>query len=67
MVLLTGNRDGASEVDYTVNPATGFPWATGPRNYAEPLNSVLPAWDAIHGRSGRDRAARRRPAPCANR
>jgi 2-methylfumaryl-CoA isomerase len=49
MVLLTGNRDGTSEVDYTVNPATGFPWATGPRNYAEPLNSVLPAWDAITG------------------
>jgi 2-methylfumaryl-CoA isomerase len=49
MVLLTGNRDGTSEVDYTVNPATGFPWATGPRNYAEPLNSVLPAWDAIMG------------------
>lgn len=49
MVLLTGNRDGSSEVDYTVNPATGFPWATGPRDYAEPLNSVLPAWDAITG------------------
>ena len=49
MVQLTGNRDGSSEVDYTVNPATGFPWATGPRDYAEPLNSVLPAWDAIMG------------------
>ena len=49
MVLLTGNRDGSSEVDYTVNPATGFPWATGPRGSAEPLNSVLPAWDAITG------------------
>ena len=31
MVALTGNPDGSSEVDYTVNPATGFPWATGPR------------------------------------
>ena len=49
MVALTGNRDGTSEVDYTVNPATGFPWATGPRNLAEPLNSVLPAWDAVMG------------------
>jgi 2-methylfumaryl-CoA isomerase len=49
MVLLTGNRNGTSEVDYTVNPATGFPWATGPRDYSEPLNSVLPAWDAIMG------------------
>ena len=46
---LAGNRDGTSEVDYTVNPATGFPWATGPRNFSEPLNSVLPAWDAIMG------------------
>jgi 2-methylfumaryl-CoA isomerase len=49
MVALTGNPDGTSEVDYTVNPATGFPWATGPRNLAEPLNSVLPAWDVELG------------------
>lgn len=49
MVALTGNRDGSSEVDYTVNPATGFPWATGPRNLAEPLNSVMPAWDVAMG------------------
>ncbi len=49
MVGLTGNPDGSSEVDYTVNPATGFPWATGPRNLAEPLNSVLPAWDVAMG------------------
>src|SRR6201998_4276554 len=45
MVALAGNPDGTSEVDYTVNPATGFPWATGPRNLSEPLNSVLPSWD----------------------
>ncbi|HWF54080.1 MAG TPA: CoA transferase [Solirubrobacteraceae bacterium] len=49
MVALTGNPDGTSEVDYTVNPATGFPWATGPRNLAEPLNSVLPSWDLVLG------------------
>ena len=49
MVALSGNPDGTSEVDYTVNPATGFPWATGPRNLAEPLNSVLPAWDIAMG------------------
>src|SRR4051794_12484551 len=49
MVALTGNPDGTSEVDYTVNPATGFPAATGPRNLAEPLNSVLPAWDVAMG------------------
>jgi 2-methylfumaryl-CoA isomerase len=49
MVHLKGNRDGTGEVDYTVNPATGFPWATGPRNLTEPLNSVLPAWDIAMG------------------
>lgn len=49
MVALTGNPDGTSEVDYTVNPATGFPSATGPRNLSEPLNSVLPAWDVAMG------------------
>ena len=49
MCALTGNPDGSSEVDYTVNPSTGFPWATGPRDLAGPLNSVLPAWDAIMG------------------
>src|SRR5581483_9491340 len=49
MVALSGNPDGTSEVDYTVNPATGFPWATGPRNLAVPLNSVLPAWDLVMG------------------
>jgi 2-methylfumaryl-CoA isomerase len=49
MAALTGNPDGTSEVDYTVNPATGFPWATGPRNLAEPLNSILPAWDIALG------------------
>ncbi len=49
MVSLAGNPDGSSEVDYTVNPATGFPWATGPRNLSEPLNSVLPSWDLVMG------------------
>ncbi|HYM56426.1 MAG TPA: CoA transferase [Solirubrobacteraceae bacterium] len=49
MCAMTGNPDGTSEVDYTVNPATGFPWATGPRDLAGPLNSVLPAWDAVMG------------------
>jgi 2-methylfumaryl-CoA isomerase len=49
MVALAGNPDGSSEVDYTVNPATGFPWATGPRNLSEPLNSVLPSWDLVLG------------------
>ncbi|MGZ5316627.1 MAG: CoA transferase [Solirubrobacterales bacterium] len=49
MATITGNYDGSSAVDYTVNPATGFPWATGPRNLAVPFNHLLPAWDAITG------------------
>ena len=49
MVNIVGNHDGSSAVDYTVNPATGFAWATGPRNLAVPFNHLLPAWDAITG------------------
>jgi 2-methylfumaryl-CoA isomerase len=49
MVVITGNPDGSSAVDYTVNPSTGFPMATGPRNLAVPFNHLLPAWDAVTG------------------
>jgi 2-methylfumaryl-CoA isomerase len=49
MVNIVGNPDGSSAVDYTVNPATGFPWATGPSNLSDPFNHLLPAWDAITG------------------
>jgi len=49
MVSITGNHDGSSAVDYTINPATGFPWATGPRHLGVPFNHLLPAWDAITG------------------
>ncbi len=49
MVAITGNADGSSEVDYTVNAATGFPAVTGPRDLTEPVNSVFPVWDALTG------------------
>lgn len=49
MVIISGNADGSSEVDYTVNPATGFPMATGPRGFDEPVNGLLPAWDIACG------------------
>ncbi len=49
MVNILGNHDGSSAVDYTINPATGFPWASGPRHVAVPFNHLLPAWDAITG------------------
>ena len=49
MVALSGNRDGGSAVDYTVNPATGYADVTGPRGSHTPVNSVLPAWDIAAG------------------
>lgn len=49
MVNLTGNFDGSSEVDYTVNPSFGFPLITGPKKLNEPVNSVMPTWDFILG------------------
>ncbi len=49
MVALTGARDGAPHVDYTVNAMTGFPMVTGPADHAGPVNNVLPAWDLAAG------------------
>jgi 2-methylfumaryl-CoA isomerase len=49
MVNLLGRRDGGSEVDYTVNPAIGFPAITGAADSHLPVNHVFPAWDAIAG------------------
>lgn len=49
MLNLTGRRDGSSQVDYTVNPAVGFPSVTGATEDARPVNHQLPAWDAIAG------------------
>jgi 2-methylfumaryl-CoA isomerase len=49
MVSLTGTRRGEPAVDYTVNPALGFPMATGPEGSVDPVAHVLPAWDCIAG------------------
>jgi 2-methylfumaryl-CoA isomerase len=49
MVSLLGDRHGRPAVDYTVNPAVGFPTATGPEGSSEPVAHVLPAWDCIAG------------------
>ena len=52
MMNLFGNPDGSSAVDYTVNCAIGIPFATGPTHGdkpVNPVNHVLPAWDAITG------------------
>jgi len=49
MVTLLGDRHGRPAVDYTVNPAVGFPDVTGPEGSSEPVAHVLPAWDCIAG------------------
>ena len=49
MVVITGDRDGGTAVDYTINAALGFPWLTGPEGYDGPVNHVLPAWDGMTG------------------
>lgn len=51
MVAVTGNRDGTTAVDYTVNAAIGFPMVTGPADLDDPINSVLPAWDLLCGQT----------------
>ena len=48
-INILGNRDGGSEVDYTVNPASGFAAVTGDPMDPAPTNHVLPAWDNITG------------------
>ncbi len=52
MMNVTGNPDGSTAVDYTLNCAVGFPLITGPghgNQPVNPVNHVLPAWDAITG------------------
>lgn len=49
VVAITGNRDGSTAVDYTVNAALGFPMITGPEGHDGPVNHVLPAWDGMTG------------------
>ncbi len=49
MMSVTGDRSGGPQVDYTVNPAVGFPTATGPEGSDEPVGHVLPAWDCMTG------------------
>lgn len=49
MMSIKGDRAGGAQVDYTVNPAVGFPTATGPEGSAQPVGHVLPAWDCITG------------------
>ena len=49
MVTLMGDRQGRSQVDYTVNPALGIPAMTGPVDSPEPVAHAMPAWDVAAG------------------
>jgi 2-methylfumaryl-CoA isomerase len=50
MLALAGTRRGEPAVDYTVNPALGFPMATGAPD-GPPVAHVLPAWDLLTGQT----------------
>jgi 2-methylfumaryl-CoA isomerase len=50
MVALSGTRRGEPAVDYTVNPALGFPMATGAPG-TDPVAHMLPAWDLLAGQT----------------
>ena len=50
MLAITGNHDGTTAVDYTVNCAVGYPAVTG-FGHDRPVNHVLPAWDVICGQT----------------
>jgi len=47
LVTLEGNRDGSSEVDYTLNASSGFAELTGAS--LDPTNHVVPIWDVATG------------------
>ena len=49
MIQVQGTPDGGSAVDYTINSATGIPYATGPADEPAPVNHMFPAWDALTG------------------
>ena len=51
MLAITGNRDGSTALDYTVNSAMGYPLVTGPAGGVDPVNHVVPVWDLICGQT----------------
>ena len=61
MLAITGNHDGTTAVDYTVNCAVGYPMVTGHASVSaddeergaddRPVNHVLPAWDLLCGQT----------------
>ena len=67
MVTIVGNPDGSSAVDYTINPATGFPWATGPMNTSLPVNRSAPRMGRDHRHTRSGHSARRGPVAVPDR
>jgi 2-methylfumaryl-CoA isomerase len=59
MLQLTGNHDGTSEVDYTVNAATGYPLVTGARGGGGSSRGRAPARAPRRRLLGQARAFRR--------
>jgi 2-methylfumaryl-CoA isomerase len=51
-LIIEGNPDGTTAVDYTVNSATGYPFVTGEAGLDAPVNHVLPAWDLVCATQG---------------
>lgn len=49
MLRIIGHRDGSTALDYTVNSAIGYPFATGNARADSPVNHVFPAWDVTTG------------------
>ena len=48
MMSITGDQHGGRGRLHD-DPAVGFPMATGPEGWSEPVGHVLPAWDCITG------------------
>jgi 2-methylfumaryl-CoA isomerase len=48
-LTIQGDRNGNSNVDYTVNARVGMPYVTGTEDGDGAVNHVLPAWDLITG------------------
>jgi 2-methylfumaryl-CoA isomerase len=46
-LTLSGNPDGATAIDYTINCASGLPYMTG--DGSAPVNHSLPTWDVAAG------------------
>ncbi len=49
VVQITGDWQGRTALDYTVNAGAGFPFITGDGGPTHPVNNVTPGWDLMCG------------------